>query len=96
MNRSDFLRKLGIGIGVAVVAPTALAIDPHRDTKLNITTAEELDPLAFSGHRLYLANGDFYYETQETFHKNDVLTLGNNDKYVVTSENNGWYFLEKA
>jgi hypothetical protein len=43
MNRSEFLKKLGIGLGVAVIAPKVLASVPEK--RLD---AERIDPLSIN------------------------------------------------
>ena len=54
MKRSDFLKRLGIGLGAVVVAPRVLAEMPTKEEKKfpKVTTAGELDPIAFTPRRM--------------------------------------------
>jgi len=54
MKRSDFLKRLGIGLGTVVVAPQVLAGMPAKEEKIfpKITTAGELDPGVFEPKRI--------------------------------------------
>ena len=65
MKRSDFLKKLGIGIGVAIVAPNVLA---QKEDKSKTTYLDPPDilPLEFYTHTpacigdIYMLNGVEY------------------------------------
>ena len=94
MNRSDFLRKLGIGIGVAVVAPKVLADNPI--TKNGYTEPLKPFPCA-SGYndvhieenstRHHYCLGDEVYDAEgNLWIITKVSYWGNNTFFVVPIE----------
>jgi len=59
MKRSDFLKKLGIGIGMAIVAPRAFAGTPTKD---GYNTPISKDSFGNYGELLYSCSGETEHE----------------------------------
>lgn len=90
MKRSDFLKRLGIGLGAVIVAPRVLAEMPAKEKKIfpKITTVGELDPMAFKPRRLSsnIKVSDEFINTfgAGPYYKGDVF-VRNGHRYVLIS-----------
>jgi len=62
MKRSDFLKKLGIGIGVAIVAPRALASILAKEKVDGYNTPIGKDCFGNYGELLYFCNDETEHE----------------------------------
>jgi hypothetical protein len=85
MKRIDFLKKLGIGLGVAVIAPSVVANNATSEEKptgwYSRTFPSFRDPR--TGHNVYVDNGHSHY----SFEILDTPTLVSNELWYYDHQN---------
>lgn len=97
MNRKEFFKKLGFGALAVVIAPKMLVNndDGGKTTWYAGYPNYDFNYNTSSEYRLYIDDLTCLV-TQDRVQIGDGIVFSGNNKYVVSSEKKGWYFLEKV